>query len=148
MPAIDFSDVPEIEPIPAGEYEAELTFAQAGFSASGNPKIDIRWTVALETGEQRLVFDTISFHPKALWRAKQTLQALGFPKDFSGEVDPEALLNQTAVIVVAIDTGRSDPATGEPYPDRNRVVKIKPIARPVWGSTEPGEDEAEAEAEA
>jgi hypothetical protein len=147
MPAIDFSDVPEITPIPAGEYEAEVTSAQAGFSGSGNPKIDVRYTVVLpESGEQRVIFDTISFHPKALWRAKQTLQSLGFPKDFSGEVDPDALIGQMATIVVAIDSGRSDPTTGEPYPDRNRVVKVKPVsaARPAW--TAPEEDELDESA--
>jgi hypothetical protein len=127
MPAIDFSEVKGLEPIPNGQYEATIVHAEVGTSKKGFPKIDLRWQVDLADGSKRNVFDSMSFHPDALWRTKLTLQGLGFPDSYSGEIGPEDLVGRSALITVGLDTGRTDPATNEPYPDRNRVIKVKPI---------------------
>lgn len=128
-PSIDFSQVQGLEPIEEGTYLASIVHAEEGMSKQGFPKIDIRWKVddgAPEGVAGRQVFDTLSFHPDALWRTKLTLQALGFPKDFSGDVEVEDLLNQVAAITVTIEPStQTDPATGEPYPERNRVIRIR-----------------------
>jgi hypothetical protein len=122
-PAIDFSQVKGLEPIPDGTYEATIVKAEAGLSKKGNPKIDIRWQVETE-GAVRTVFDTLTFTPEALWRVKNTLLALDFPDDFNGDVEPEDLIGRSALITVVTQKGDVDPATNEPYPDRNRVAKV------------------------
>lgn len=135
MPAINFSDVKGLEPIPDGVYEGTITYAEEGTSGAGYPKIEIRWKVELPDGTPRLVFDTLAFHPDALWRTKITLRALDFPPDFSGDVTPEDLLGKSAMLTVGLRKGAIDEASGEAYPDRNRVVKVKPLASAVNAGT-------------
>lgn len=129
-PSIDFSEVQGLDPIEAGTYLASIVHAEEGMSKSNQPKIDVRWKVDESEDKAvagRQIFDALSFHPDALWRTKMTLQALGFPKDFSGDIEVEDLLNRDATIVVTIeDSTQDDPATGEPYPPRNRIVKVRP----------------------
>ncbi len=127
MPTIDFTEVQGLEPVDPGQYIADIVYAEEGLSKSNNPKIDVRWKISAGPQTDRQVFDTLSFHPSALWRTKQTLQSLGFPEDFSGDIEAEDLLNRTALITVKIEPGSgTDPATGEPYPDRNRITKVQP----------------------
>lgn len=129
-PSIDFSQVQGLEPVEAGTYLASIVSAEEGMSKSGNPKIDVRWKIDESEAEGvagRQIFDTLSFHPDALWRTKLTLQALGFPKDFSGDIEVEDLLSRDATITVSIeDSEQTDPATGEPYPPRNRIMRVRP----------------------
>jgi hypothetical protein len=127
MPTIDFSEVQGLDPIPEGDYDAEIVYADEGESQSGHPKIDLRWKVLSGEQEGRQVFDTLSFHPKALWRTKATLMSLDFPDDFTGEVTGEELLGRVARIKVKIDpSSGTNPDTGEPYPERNRITKVTP----------------------
>ena len=126
-PSIDFSDVKGFDPIPAGEYVGSVVYAQEGTSQSGNPKIDIRWKIESGEFEGRQIFDTLSFHPNALFRVKQALQAFGYEDDFSGEVDPSALIGETAALVVTIEQSNGVDANGEPYKPRNSVKKIKAL---------------------
>lgn len=132
MPSIDFSEVKGIEPVPAGEYPATIVSAEEGVSQNGNPKIDIQWKI--ESGEKatdgRIVFEPLTFTEKAMFRVKQTMLALGYPKNFKGDVTPDMLLNKSAIIVVDIQPGNGvDPETGEAYPPRNRVKKVKPLGK-------------------
>lgn len=129
MPVIDFSNVKGLEPVEEGTYSLRIEKATSGTSASGQPKIDLQWTI--EEGELagRKIFDTLSFHPDALWRTKLVLEALGF--DVDGEIDsdelPEQLLGQSAVCEVEIqesDPSQINPKTNEPYSPRNRIAKI------------------------
>lgn len=128
MPSINFDEVQSsFDPIPTGQYLATITNAEEGESQSGNAKIDIQWKVEEGEHEGRIVFDTLVWHEKALWRVKQTLLAVGFPKDYRGEIGAEDLLGHTAAIAVSIEESTQiDPATGEPYPPRNRVKRVKP----------------------
>jgi hypothetical protein len=107
----------------------EIVAAEVGESKKGFAKIDLRWKVLEGEFEGRQIFDSMSFHPDALWKTKAVLKALNFPDDFAGEVGPEDLLNRQATVYVSVETGRIDPATQEPYPDRNRVVKVKPLGQ-------------------
>lgn len=131
-PAIDFSEVQGLEPVEAGSYLASIVHAEPGMSKKEQPKIDVRWLIDENEEEGiagRQVFDTLSFHPDALWRTKKTLQALGFSEDFKGEVEVEDLLNQQALIVVDLeDSEQIDPVTGEAYPLRNRIKAVRPAS--------------------
>ena len=125
MPAIDFSKVQGPEPVDIGTYTATIVKAESGTSKAGNEKIDIQWKIEGGKNEGRVVFDTLTFTEKALFRVKATLSALGYPKNFRGDVKPETLVGKTAKITVDIQAGNGvDPETGEPYPPRNRIKKI------------------------
>jgi hypothetical protein len=130
MPTIDFTDVPELEPLAEGEYNVEVVFAAEGESQSGNPKIDLRYKVIDGPLADRQIMDTMSFHPKALWRTKRSLQAMGFGKEFSGEVVAEDLVGRMLTIKVGIETSSEvNPETGEPYEPRNRVMKVMALKK-------------------
>jgi len=128
MPTINFADVPSIEPVPSGTYTAEVVFAQEGRSKTGHAKIDLRFKIIGGEYDGRQILDTMSFHPQALWRTKMTLQAMGFKKDFAGEVDVDDLLGRIVTLTVAIEESSSTDDNGDPYPARNRVVKVKPAS--------------------
>jgi hypothetical protein len=123
---IDFSEIPSLEPVPAGTYLASIIQADAGESQAGNPKVDLRWKIVGGEFDGRLIFDHLSFAPTALWRTKLFLQAVGFGEGFAGDVDTDDLVGKMASLTVAIESGRTNPDTGETYPDRNRVIKVKP----------------------
>jgi hypothetical protein len=130
MPAIKFDDVQGLEPIPAGIYLATITKATEGVSKAGNEKIDCQWTVEAEDDPKlngRILFDTLVFTEKALFRVKQVMEASGaFEDDFDGEVEAADFLGITAMLVVDIEESTQvDDATGEPYPPRNRVKRVK-----------------------
>jgi hypothetical protein len=127
MPTINFSDVQDLTPVPQGTYEATIVHSQEGNSKAGYPKIDIRWKIEGGEFEGRQVFDTLSFHPDAQWRTKIALRSLGFPNDFDGDVEAEDLINLSAKIVVGIEDSGGTDESGEPYPVRNRVMKVKPL---------------------
>lgn len=126
MPGIDFTQVQDLEPVPNGAYSAEIVHAEAGMSKTQNPKIDLRWKITDGEFEGRQIFDSMSFHPNALFRTKAVLKALGWKDGFSGEVNAGDLVGLTATVVVSIEEStQNDPATGDPYPPRNRVIKVK-----------------------
>jgi hypothetical protein len=123
--AIDFSDVPDLGPVPNGTYEASVVSAKPGVSNSGYPKIDVAWKVEDGEYEGRQIFDTIAFHPNALPMTKRKLLNMGFPEDFSGEIETEDLLGITAHLVVTVEQSTQiNPDTGEPYDPRNKINRI------------------------
>lgn len=127
MPTIDFTQVVALEPLPAGSYLATIVKAEEGMSENGNQKIDLQWKIEGEPFDGRLVFDTLTFTEKTMFRVKQALTSLGFPKDFKGDVTPDLLVGKTARIVVEIEASTKVDADGELYPPRNRVRKVKTI---------------------
>lgn len=130
MPTIDLTEVKGLTPMDPGTYVATIVSAKEGIAASsGFPKMDLRWKIEGGKYDGRQIFDVMSFKPEALWRVKSTLMALGFPKDFSGELTPEDLIGKTATVVVTISQeSEVDPETGDPYPPRNRISKVKSVA--------------------
>jgi len=123
--AMDFSQVADLGPIPGGVYDASIVKATPGMSLSGHPKIDLAWKVEEGEFEGRQIFDTLAFHPNALPMTKRKLLNLGFPEDFSGEIDPEDLIGVTATLTVSIEKSTEiNPDTSEPYDPRNRVNRI------------------------
>jgi len=131
MPSIDFSAVQGLEPLPVGRYPATVISAVEGLSKAGNPKIDLQWKIASGKYEGRIVFDSLVFTPQTLFRVKGSLVGLGFPKNFKGNVGPQDLVGKNAELVLDIEASTQlDESTGEPYPPRNRVKKIKSLTSP------------------
>lgn len=127
MPAINFANVKGLEPIPPDTYMATIVKAEAGVSNAGNEKVDLQWKIDGGDYDGRIVFDSLVFTENSLFRVKNTLLGLGFPKDFKGDIDPESLVGEAAEIVVDIQPGNGTDENGEPYPARNRVKKVKAV---------------------
>lgn len=126
---VNFADIKELEPIADGKYDAAIAAATFGFSKTGQPKVDVQWKI-LDEGEffDRVIYDTMSFHPKALWRTKATLIAIGLPEDFSGELTREDLLGSRATITVGMEASSGlNPETNAPYPARPRVKNVQKL---------------------
>src|ERR1051325_4964372 len=127
---IDFAKVPDISaPVPAGQYDATIVKAEAGISKAGNPMIKLRWRID-DDGEyyHRQIFDNLVFTETALWRVRQFLAAIGYASDFKGEINPENLLGESAIIALTIQAGEGiNPETQEPYPPRNSISKVLPL---------------------
>lgn len=122
---IDFSAVPDLGPLPAGQYDASIVTAKPGMSQSGNPKIDVAWRVEGGEYEGRQIFDTLSWHPNAIAITKKRLRDLGFDENFSGAISPEDLIGISALLTVTIqESDQVNPETGENYEPRNRVSRI------------------------
>ena len=129
-PAINFATVKGLEPLPVGVYNATIVKAEAGKSKAGNDKIDIQWKVEGGPQDGRLIFDTMTFTEKALFRVKATLLGLGFPENFRGDVKPETLVGKSAKLTVDIQAGDGvDESTGVAYPARNRVKKVAQLGK-------------------
>lgn len=129
MPSINFAKVTTLEPLPAGNYTATIVKADLGTSKAGNEKIDLQWKIEGGQYDGRVIFDTLTFTEKALFRVKATLQGLGFPKDFRGEVRPGDLVGKTAKLTVDIQAGNGVDESGEPYQARNRVKKVASVRK-------------------
>lgn len=123
--SIDFSDIEDFEPVPAGVYDAEIIQSKPGKSKAGYPKITLQWRILEGEMENRRIFQDLTFHPKALFATKAVLVGLGFDKEFKGEVDPEELIGLNATINVAVEESEQiNPSTNEPYPPRNVVKRV------------------------
>jgi hypothetical protein len=130
MPQIDFTQVKGQELLPDGVYLVKAVHAEEGLSAQQQPKIDLRWEViAPEEHNGRIIFDSLSFHPDALWRTKMALTALGFDENFNGEITANDILGREAAVSVGVEKGKINPENNEAYPDRNRVRKVMPTSK-------------------
>jgi len=125
---IDFSAVPDIEPVPNGVYRCECIKGEDGVSKNDNDKIDLQWKVLNGQYAGRIVFDNLTFTDKSLGIVKTKLKGMGFDANFSGEVHGEDLVGIVSDLHVTIQQGEGvDEATGEAYPPRNRVQKYTQV---------------------
>lgn len=120
MPTLDLSSVKGFDPIPDGEYVASVVSCKEKTSQNGNAMFEMAYKVEGGEHDGRQIFDNLTFTPKAMGMVKSKLIALGFPKDFAGEVSAEELIGLTCIIVV--NTEKS-----EEYGDRNRIKRCKPL---------------------
>ena len=136
MPVIDFTQIEGPKLLPDGKYLAKVVHAEDGLSTQNHPKTELRWEImAPEEYAGRVIFDIISYHPDVLWRAKQALIGLGFDETFQGEITASELEGREATITVKVEKGtKTDPSTGNPYPDKNKVSKIAPVSAYASGS--------------
>jgi hypothetical protein len=132
MLQIDFTDVKVIEPIPVGTYQVLVTNAEA---KEGKEFPYVSWEFTVDGGEfdGRKVWNNTSVSPKALWKLKEALIALGAdPASLGGAVtfDPADYVGSQCMAIVNIEP-RSD--NGD---NRNTVTKLLPL--PAGTATKPG----------
>lgn len=125
-PIVDFTNVKGLEPLPDGKYLGRIVHAEEGLSNAQQPKIDVRWEIiAPEANAGRQIFDTLSFHPDAMFRTKDVLVALGFGADYQGEIDADALIGREGTLSVITEQSDKLDEEGNPYPPRNKVKKVR-----------------------
>jgi len=112
------------EPVEPGEYAAVCT----GCKLSDKPGGSGFHYVELEfTGKdpKRKYWGNYSLSPKALWKLKETIVALGIePGDGPFELDPEDVIGKDALLVI----------TQETYNGRvnNKIDSVKPSSGFDW----------------
>jgi len=90
MPRVDFSNVTDFKPIPEGTYDVTLSGAKviAESKSSGQPYVELTFTVAEGEYAGRRLFRNFSLQPQALWAFKKGMVRLGSdPDNFVGELD-------------------------------------------------------------
>jgi hypothetical protein len=123
MLQIDFTDVKVIEPIPVGTYQVLVTNAEA---KEGKEFPYVSWEMSVEGGEfeGRKLWNNTSTSPKALFKLKEALIALGAdPATLGGAVsfDPQDYVGASCMVVVDVQP-RTD--NGE---SRNVITKMLPL---------------------
>lgn len=143
MPTIKFDDIKTPEPVPAGNYLAEIIHGEEAVSKAGNEMIKLRWQVQMDDDgddehQGRIVFDNLVFAFSSesdvpLQRIKSCMTACGWDADYDGEVTGEDFVGKVAKIGVGIrQSSGVNEATGEPYPPQNNVRNYKPMTEDEW----------------
>lgn len=126
---MDLSDTPSgmgFDPIPAGEYPAQIVGTDLTRSQNDDLMLNLTWQVMEGDHAERLVFDRVmlSGSDKSVAFGKRKIKtiadAIGHPNPNRVE-DTEELHGRPCLIVVAIK-----PYNGE---DRNEVRNYKPITK-------------------
>lgn len=118
---INFTGVQTLEVMPVGIYSVVVTAVD---EQEGVEFPYLAWEFTIDSGdyENRKLWSNTSISPKALWKLKEVLIALGVPAEtLDAEVsfDPQDFIGRRALAVVNIEP-RTD--TGEL---RNTVVKLQ-----------------------
>lgn len=119
---LDFTDVKDgFAAIPAGKYPAKVVECEKKRNKNNDGDyLNIAYEVC-DGGEQdgARIYDICSLKPKAMWKLKSTLKALGF--DVSGAIDfePEDAIGLECLVAVKIEQYEGK--------DINRVVEITAI---------------------
>lgn len=131
LPSINLANIRSMEPLATGSYLAHITQATMGTSQAGFKKLDVRWTVDESAHPEytgRIIFDTLSFHPRAEWKYAQFLMALGWDVE-KGETPAttEDLIGRAALLDITAEPERANPNNpGEVFKARNTVKKVRP----------------------
>ena len=123
---VNLSQVKALEPVSVGWYPCTVERATEGVSQNGNPKIDLQWKIDEGPNAGRIIFDTLTFTENAMPIVKMKLVNMGFDADYEDELSAEDFIGLSAELYVTIEASRGSDADGNPYPDRNRVSKMRP----------------------
>lgn len=174
MITLDFSDVPDFEPLPGGDYPIVVDHVEVRYGKdSGQPYLN--WELKISEGEHegRTLFYTTSLQEKALWKVKYTFQTFGLVDeviDLEIDEDTDYLLDPDfsgepgiASVTVTVNRGQrtqnvdnlegmyevvSEEAPREFSPKPKRSVMEKaPARKPVSRTTKPAVKKPEVEPE-
>jgi hypothetical protein len=125
---------PEFEVLPKGNYVAAITKAEVGPLKTGRGQaITLTWEIEGGKYARRLIFDRIIVQhesAEAMRIGRQMLKDICVAVQVSGALtDLAVLLNKPALIYAVVEQD----ANGE-YPPKNRVRRVKSIARPEAGN--------------
>lgn len=87
---LDFSSVPSREPLEEGTYALCISDTEEKVSNSGNPMLLVTFDVTDVDGNRKL-FENFPLIPKALWKLKNLLDAVGMDTSEVMNLDPADL---------------------------------------------------------
>lgn len=121
---IDFSSVPNREPLEEGTYLLTIAKAEEKLSSTGNPMIALEYDVsATADGEVveggRKLWDNYSLQAQALFKLKDLFNALGMDTSAVVDIDIADLVGQQVMAKVIQETYNGEL--------RNRVKKLYPV---------------------
>jgi hypothetical protein len=94
------------------------------------PMVETHWTIFgpadAEALHGRKVFDNLMLAGEGAFRVRQVLEASGEGEDFVLD-DTEQLIGREVSAVVQVEKERKDEATGQTYPERNKIARYQPI---------------------
>lgn len=131
--AMDFSDAPELTPVPSGDYSLEVVniqvVASKGPKTAGQPMLKMHYKVIGGEFDNRRIFENLLPQGAAAWKWRQFLIGV-YGKEIAGEVieendlDTDDLLGLAFEAVVTVEVRPvEDGGTGEP---QNRVSRYVP----------------------
>lgn len=119
---VDLTNADSFDPIPTGAYETVVSNIELRDSKSSEWQyLNLELTVLSGEYANRKLWLNLSLSPKASWRLKKALTALGFPKErLTGQVvfDPDDFIGAECVAEVI---QAPDPRSGE---TRNEVKAL------------------------
>lgn len=125
-PIIDFSEVKELEALPAGEYSCIVSDVKRVDKQGKDSYYAVKFTVSEDDSEYngRTLFRNLSTSAKSLWAIKRFLLTCGADEDvFDGDVDlDEAFAEIKGAEVICVAAVK---LYGEPEREVNEVVNIK-----------------------
>lgn len=121
---IDFSSVPNREPLEEGTYLLTIAKAEEKLSSTGNPMIALEYDIsATADGEVveggRKLWDNCSLQAQALFKLKDLFNALGMDTSAVVDIDIADLVGQQVMAKVIQETYNGEL--------RNRVKKLYPV---------------------
>ena len=98
---IDWEKVAQEQVVPEGRYPARIDKADVRVSKEGgNPYLNIEFTLTEEPLTGRKVWSVFMLEPRALWKLRNLLVALGYPVQGTSDFEPTDLIGQEVGIVV------------------------------------------------
>lgn len=121
---IDFSSVPNREPLEEGTYLLTIAKAEEKLSSTRNPMIALEYDIsATADGEVveggRKLWDNYSLQAQALFKLKDLFNALGMDTSAVVDIDIADLVGQQVMAKVIQETYNGEL--------RNRVKKLYPV---------------------
>lgn len=121
------------EPVAAGIYPGDVTHLKPGTSKAGNPKLDVGITLGAENVKGRMVWETLTFTDKAIWKVNDWHRALTDRDIPEGDYEVDELINLMSnlltnaalILKVTLETMPPQKEGDEPKP----VNKIAEVAR-------------------
>ncbi|HEX9793913.1 MAG TPA: hypothetical protein VGC54_08000 [Planctomycetota bacterium] len=112
---LDFSriaDVEDLRTVPEGEYPCRVAEVRVSQSPAGHVRWGLRWEVCQgDFAGRTCCWDSLHWTERGMPRAKYLLRLLGFDVEGPLELDPAALEDRQALVLVASEE-REDPTTG------------------------------------
>jgi len=98
---IDWEKVAQEQVVPEGRYPARIDKVEERASKEGGkPYLSIEFTFTEEPLTGRKVWSVFMLEPRALWKLRNLLVALGFSVQGVADFNPEDLISQEVGVVV------------------------------------------------
>jgi len=114
------------ELLPDGTYQVQVMEVVPRDTMSGILQWNLRMAILEGDFQDRLVFDSLFFSPKALPRVKLVFSRMGLPTEGATDLEPGDLVGRTCMVTVTTDhwiddSGKKIPKNKVPYDGYQRI---------------------------